>query len=337
MTADPARATRDLARSGDPLLEHVTAIVLTHNEERNITACLESLKGIRRVLVVDSGSTDTTIEICRQHGIEPFHHAYENHASQWRWALESLPIETEWVLALDADFVVTTELLDRLRRDIAGLTDDVAGIYVRHRYRFGWGDIRLGGTKQSWLRIVRRGRARPDTGDLVDFRFVVDGKVATWPEAVVEYNRNDDEISVWIGKQDKFALRLAVEEELRRRRLHGWSGKPRLFGTTDERFAWLRDRWLWMPLFVRPVIYFFYRYVLALGFLDGRAGFLYAALQGFWLRVIVDWKIVELRKLGLCDEQLLAFSRTMLTTRTGSVGGVIRATERAACRSDGGA
>ncbi len=163
------------------------------------------------------------------------------------------------------------------------------------------------------------GLAQPDSGDLVDFRFVVDGRVATWPEAVVEYNRNDDDISVWIGKQDKFALRLAVEEELRRRHLHGWSGRPRLLGTTDERFAWLRDRWLWMPLFVRPVIYFLYRYVLALGFLDGRAGFLYAALQGFWLRLIVDWKTVELRKLELSDGELTAFSREMMTTRSGSV------------------
>lgn len=294
-------------------------VVLTYNEEKNIGDCLESIKSLEHVFVVDSGSTDGTLEICRSYGVEVVQHPYVNHASQWQWALENLPIKSTWVLALDADFVVEPALLGKMRCELAKIGEDVAGIYVRHRYRFGWGDIRFGGTKKSWLRLIRYGRAKPDTGDLVDFRFVVDGKVVTWPEAVREYNRNDDDISVWVAKQDKFALRLAVEEELRRRGLHGWAGKPRLFGNTDERFAWLRDRWLWFPLFLRPVIYFFYRYILALGFLDGRAGFLYAALQGFWLRMIVDWKTIELRSLGLDDRRLQEFSRLMLDTRSGSV------------------
>ena len=145
------------------------------------------------------------------------------------------------MLALDADFTVTPQLLQRMDQELALIADDVAGLYVRHRYQFGFGKIRFGGTKQMWLRIVRHGRARPDSGDLVDFRFVVDGSVRSWPEAVVEYNRNDDDISVWSGKQDKFALQLAIEEELRRRHLLGWAGTPRLLGTTDERFECIRS------------------------------------------------------------------------------------------------
>lgn len=316
---------RRKSASDNPASDLVTAIVLCHNEEKNIAHCLDSVRTLRHVLVVDSGSTDDTLRLCRERGIEPVHHAYANHASQWQWALDNLPIETPWVLALDADFVVAPELLDRIGRELADVEKSVAGIYLRQSYQFGFGRIRFGGTKKAWLQLIRRGQAVPDDGDLVDFRFVVHGDVRTWPEGFVHYNRNDDDISVWIGKQDKFALRLAVEEELRRRRLHGWAGKPRLFGTTDERFAWLRDRWLWMPLFVRPVIYFLYRYVLALGFLDGRAGFLYHVLQGFWLRTIVDWKTIELRRRALTDEQLRAFSAAMLTVRTGSVGQVARA------------
>jgi hypothetical protein len=135
--------------------------------------------------------------------------------------------------------------------------------------------------KRFWLALIRHGRAKVETGDLVDFRFVVDGRVVLWPEAIFEYNRNDDDISVWIAKQDKYALRMAVEEELRRRKLRGWARKPRLFGNPDERFTWLRDRWLWMPLFLRPV--------------------------------------VELRNLGIDDKRLQEFARAMLATRTGSV------------------
>lgn len=300
----------------------ITAVVLTFNEEKNIGACLGSIADVEKVFVVDSGSTDRTIEICEAHGARVVGHSYLNHASQWQWALDNLPIETDWVLALDADFVVTSELLGRVARDIGTLPPGVNGIYVRHIYRFAGGLIRFGGTKQFWLRLVRRGAARPDTGDLVDFRFVIDGKVLSWGEAVIEYNRNDDDVSVWSRKQDKFALRLAAEEELRRRGLHGWSGRPRLLGTVDERFAWLRDRWLTLPLFLRPTFYFFYRYFLTGGFLDGRAGFLYAALQGFWLRLIVDMKTTELRALALDDQQLLNFAKRMLDSQSGSVAAV---------------
>jgi glycosyltransferase involved in cell wall biosynthesis len=294
-------------------------VVLTHNEEENIAHCLESIASLPRAIVVDSGSADRTLDICEQYGATSIYHQYSNHANQWQWALENLAIETPWVLALDADFVVTPELVARIESQLSYVSDDVAGIYVKHLYRFGGGLIRFGGTKRYWLRIVRRGRVRPDAGDLVDFRFVVEGKVIRWHEPIIEYNRKDDDISVWTAKQDKFALRLAVEEELRRRGLHGWSGDASLLGTTDERFAWLRDRWLRLPLFIRPVIYFLYRYVLAGGFLDGRAGFLYHVLQGFWLRLLVDWKTLELRQLKLDNSSLAAYAVNMLGTPSGSV------------------
>jgi glycosyltransferase involved in cell wall biosynthesis len=313
----------------------ISVIILAHNEEENITHCLESIGKSYKIFVVDSGSTDHTSEICEHFGALVFKHPYANHASQWQWALDNLPITTPWILALDADFVVTADLLGKIARDMPKVADDVDGIYIRHLYKFGWGAIRFGGTKKYWLRIIRHGFARPDSGDLVDFRFVVNRRVLVWQESVIEYNRKDDDISVWIGKQDKFALRLAVEEELRRRGLHGWDRAPRLLGTTDERFAWLRDRWLHLPLFLRPVLYFFYRYVIAGGMRDGRAGFLYHVLQGFWLRLIVDWKTVQLRNVGLKDDELREFARAMLQTRSGSVGEVLQILHECLSRETG--
>ena len=297
----------------------VSAVVLTYNEAPNIRHCLESVRDLCEIFVVDSGSEDGTVEICSEYTKQIHIHPYANHASQWQWALDNLPLTSDWVLALDADFLVTPDLQARIAAEIAILPETVAGVYVRHRYVFGGGLIRFGGTKQYWLRLIRRGRAHPDLSDLVDFRFVVDGEVARWPEAVIEYNRHDDDISVWLRKQDKFSLRLAIEEELRRAGGHRWQVRPRFFGRSDERFAWLRDRWLSMPLFLRPVLYFVYRYFLAGGFLDGRGGFLYHALQGFWLRLLVDWKIDQLRKLQLTPVDMEALARLMLDTRSGSV------------------
>lgn len=303
--------------------KHVAAVVLCHNEEQNIAHCLSSLQEQMSIYVVDSGSEDNTVSIARQYGATVVSHAYTSHSEQWRWALETLPFRVPWALLLDADFVVSEELLRKIESELPCVGPETAGIYVRHIYRFARGVIRFGGTKKYWLRLVRVGRARPDSGDLVDFRMVVDGKTAVWPEAIIEYNRKDDDPAVWITKQDKFALRLAVEEELRRRRLHRWDGTPSLFGNTDERIAWLRDRWLNMPLFTRGVLYWVYRYLLAGGFLDGRAGFLYHLNQGLWLRVLVDWKIYELRQRGVDDKTLMRFKEVMLIVRSGSIEEII--------------
>ena len=282
----------------------ISAIVLAHNEQDNIRHCLASVVDVMPIYVVDSGSSDNTLSICQKYTKQIAYHPYDNHASQWAWALDNTPFKTTWILVLDADFVVSPELRARIERELHAVPDDIAGIYVQHRYRFAGGTIRYGGTKRYWLRLVRSGRARPDRGDLVDFRFVVDGRTIKWREIVLEYNRKDDDSAVWLRKQEKFALRLAVEEELRRRGLHTWEAKPDLLGNADQRFAWLRDRWLTMPLFVRPFLYFLYRYVIAGGFLDGRAGLIYHIFQGLWLRLLVDWKTIELRWLDMDDATL---------------------------------
>jgi len=154
---------------------------------------------------------------------------------------------------------------------------------------------------------------------LVDFRFNFSGRTEEWREPVIEYNRHDDDFSVWLQKQDKFSLRLAVETELRQRKLLGWEGRPNLGGNPDERMMWMRDVFLRFPLFARGFAYFLYRYVVRLGFLDGRAGFLYHFLQGWWLRTAIDWKIVHLRRLKLSDSELLSFRDAMLAVRSGSI------------------
>ena len=156
----------------------IAAVVLCFNEQVNIRDCLESVKGWASIFVVDSGSTDRTVAICREYTDQIHTHAYANHADQWQWALDNLPIDAEWILALDADFVVSAELRQQIEREVPKLASDIDGVYVRHRYVFGGGAIRFGGTKQFWLRLIRRGYALPDLSDLVDFRFNVQRRTA---------------------------------------------------------------------------------------------------------------------------------------------------------------
>jgi len=297
----------------------LVAVVLTYNEEDNVERALKSVQGLCPVVVVDSGSTDRTVEISHRYTEHVLNHAYESHAAQWTWALQNLPIDATWVLALDADFEVADDLRERLSSRLREVPDDVGGIYVVHRYVFGGAEIRFGGAKKYWLRVIRAGRAAPDLSDLVDFRFVVKGRTVNWNAVVREYNESDEDASFWIRKQDKFSVRLAVEEELRREKVLDWGTPPRFWGNSDERVMWLRDFWLGMPLFLRPCLYFFYRYFFRLGFLDGAGGFLYHAQQGFWLRLVVDWKLWQLRKLRIEGEDLLRFQDTMMRTPGGSV------------------
>jgi glycosyltransferase involved in cell wall biosynthesis len=277
----------------------VSVVVLTFNEERNITACLESVRGwAAGVFVVDSGSTDRTVELAAAAGATVLVHPFETHARQWMWALAHLPLVSDWVLGLDADQQVTPPLRDSICRAIASAeASALTGFYVNRRQIFRGRWIRHGGYYPKYLlKVFRRDAVSVDEQDLVDHHFIVGGRVGMLDGDLVEDNRNEADIQVWIDKHNRYA-RLQARQELAEGQRRG-GVSARLFGTPDERVRWMKARWRSMPLFVRPCLYFTYRYVLRLGFLDGREGFVFHVLQAFWYRLLVDINISELRQHG---------------------------------------
>jgi glycosyltransferase involved in cell wall biosynthesis len=279
-----------------------TAIVLTYNEARNIGACLSSLSGLARaVFVVDSGSTDDTVAIARAAGATVVSHAFEGHARQWNWALKELPIETAWALCLDADHRVTPELADELQQLFAGGPDGpaltaVAGWYVNRRQIFRGRWIRHGGYYPKYLlKLVRRDLAWSDERERLDFRLYVKGQTATLRHDILEDNQNEASLAFWFAKHARFARLQADEEVARGREGFGYAIAPSPFGTPDQRVLWRKRIWHRLPLFVRPGLYFSYRYVLQRGFLDGQEGFLFHFFQAFWYRLLVDVLIAEQR------------------------------------------
>ncbi len=309
----------------------VSVIVLTYQEEANIGACLESVASwADQIVVVDSGSSDRTVEIARGFTEEIVEHEYVDHASQWAWALRNTALRHPWLLALDADNIVTPELRSQIG-DVARSDDrEYGGYYVRHTHLFR--NRRVRGLKAKWLRLVRHADARVDESELVDVRFVVEGKVGSLSGAIVESNQKELAIDFWIDKHQKFAVRMAAEEVLRRAGGLDREVAPRLFGRgPEQRMLWLKERWNNLPLYVRPFLYFGYRYVFRLGFVDGRNGLVYHTLQALWFRLLVDLKIAELNdrveKGGLTLESLNAIVRpqasragTDPTTRPSSIG-----------------
>jgi len=276
-------------------LAPVSAVIVAYNEELNIEHCLKSVAGwCGEILVVDSGSTDRTREICRSYGALIYSHAYVDHASQWDWALKNLPILNDWILPLDADHVVSERLRDQIIKTCGGKETAVVAYYSRHQYFFH--DVSMRGFKRWNLRLFRRSRTVIDISELVDWRFVVSGETGKLDAVLYEHNRKEDDIDFWIDKHQKFSTRLAAEEVLRASGRIGWALQPKLFGSVDQKIIWLKNAWLRMPLYLRPLLYFAYRYFVRLGILDGTVGFAYHFLQAFWFRLVVDMKIAALRR-----------------------------------------
>jgi len=276
----------------------LTVIILTRDEELNLGRCLESLhEVVERVVIVDSGSTDRTGEIARAHGAEVVEHPFESHGQQWLWAVENAA-DSEWVLGLDADQSLTA----MLRMNLLELFTDErrlaqhAGFYLNRRQIFRGRWIRHGGYYPKYLlKLFKRTAVRFDPADLMDHHFHVAGQTGRLRGDLIEQNKKEEAISFWLLKHVRYAELLAAEELLRERGAEAVT-PPSIAGHPDQRVAWLKRRWYTLPRYLRPTVYFLYRYFIRLGFLDGKEGFVFHVLQGFWLRLIVDVNLDELER-----------------------------------------
>jgi glycosyltransferase involved in cell wall biosynthesis len=280
----------------------LSVVILTYNEERNIVKCLSSLSGLScDCFIVDSGSTDRTIELARPFQVRVVDHKFTTHTAQWQWALDKLPLQTEWVLGLDAD----QSLSDGLKNEIQGLFDgqhrvhsleSVDGLYLNRAHIYRGRFIRHGGCYPKYLlKLFRRTSVYLDPiADLLDHHFYVRGRTGKLEHDLVEENRKEWKISFWTQKHVRYA-ELVAEEEYKSAGKGPVDGKF-IGGSPDQRIVALKKAWRNMPLYVRPICYFVYRYFIRLGFLDGKEGFIFHFLHAFWFRLLVDINLDELRR-----------------------------------------
>lgn len=263
----------------------LTVIILTYNEEPNLPQALRSVCGwAQQVIVLDSFSTDRTVEIAREFGAEVHQHRFEDYARQRNHAL-TLPIRSEWILFLDADEWVTPEL----QLEIAEAIDrnpNEDGFYIKRRFIWMGRWIRRGYYPTWILRLARLGRVRCEERQ-VNEHLIVDGAVGYLEHDFIHEDRKD--LSDWLAKHVRYARREADELIKREQRVTQEEIDARLFGTQAQRKRWLRRHvWERLPPFVRPWLFFFYRYVLRGGFLDGRAAFVYHFLHALWFMTLID-------------------------------------------------
>lgn len=275
----------------------ITVIILALNEELHIDRCIRSVSDFAtRIIVVDSGSTDRTTEIAKQLGAEVIFHPFFNYAKQFNWALDNSSISTAWIMRLDADEYVTPELATSLAIHIEDAPPTVQGFTLNLRRVFMGRWLRWGGLYPiTLLRVWRYGCGRCEDR-WMDEHVSVSGEVRAIREDFVDHNLNS--LTWWTDKHNRYASReavdlLNVEFQFLQSTSIAKLGANQRAGVK----RWIKEEvYARLPGGLRALAYFLYRYVLRLGFLDGRAGATFHVLQAFWYRYLVDVKIAEVKR-----------------------------------------
>jgi glycosyltransferase involved in cell wall biosynthesis len=279
----------------------ITAIILTFNEEQHIERCINSLKPIvDEIVIVDSYSSDKTLVIAENLGAKVFQNPWKNYATQFNWGLQNCNIKSDWVWRIDADEYVEDH--NNVKDSLTHLSNNITGVYVKRKIIFLEKPLLHGGWYPVWhLKIWRNGKGVCENRWMDEHIKLANGD--TTKLDVVQVDENLNSLSWWTDKHNSYATREMID--LLDTKYQIFSNNeviPKLFGTGEQRKRWLKLAYLKLPLFVRPLIYFIYRYIFKLGFLDGKSGLAWHILQGFWYRFLVDAKIYELQKKFKGDE-----------------------------------
>lgn len=275
----------------------LVAVILTLNEARHLPRCLASLAGVAdSVLIADSFSTDDTLRIAQEHGARVVQHPFTNHATQFNWALTQLDSDTDWVLRIDADEVLTPALAAEICTRLPGIGPEVDGVFCGRRMTFQGQLIRFGGLfPVRILRLFHAGRGQCENR-WMDEHIKVAGLTVDFQNELIDDNLNS--LSWWTAKHNSYASREAVDLLNLEYGFMPHDSVASLRGGSQAGVKrWLKETvYARLPGGLRALAYFLYRYVIRLGFLDGRAGAAFHILQGFWYRYLVDAKVAEVKR-----------------------------------------
>jgi len=278
----------------------ISVLIPAKNERENIRPCIESARFAGEIVVVDSGSTDGTREIAGSLGAQVVEFKWNgSYPKKKNWALANIPWQNEWVFILDADERITPELAEELRRTVEKPAVD--GYYVNRRFWFLDGWLRHCGYYPSWnLRFFRHRLGRYEqfaglgdsmSGDNeVHEHVVLNGSTGHLAGEMEHYAFPT--IDIWVEKHNRYSnweARLLMSEEgldaAGQAAIHPDLARKRKLKTFMARVPF------------RPALRFAYHYFIRAGFLDGRRGYVFCRLMGFYEFLSVA-KASELRAHG---------------------------------------
>lgn len=275
-------------------MQDISVIILTYNEERHIRRALENArKFAKAIFVVDSFSTDRTVEIAHEMGAYVYQHKFVTHSAQFQWALAHLPIQTQWVWKQDADEYLTDALITEIDEVLPGLPEDVNGLTAPCLRKFMGRYIKHGIVPLILLRLFKFRFARIENKLMDEHIWLTEGQVGSLRHAFFDDSLMT--LTEWIQKHNGYATREAIELLC----MEYGIGQGTTVHNMGEHSAKIRERklkYLKLPIFWRAFAFFVYRYFFRLGFLDGKEGFLWHFLQGWWYRTLADAKVFEIKK-----------------------------------------
>lgn len=293
----------------------IVAVVLTFNEEKHIRRCIASISNLAtEVVVIDSFSTDETVNIARQCGARVIQNEWIGHANQFNWALSQLEKDTDWVIRIDADEVITEGLALEVINLLPSINEEVGGLIWGRRIKFQGRIIRFGGLfPVQVLRMFRYGRGRCENR-LMDEHIEIIGKPITLAGEMIDDNLNS--LAWWIDKHNKYSSLEAIEILNLEYKFLDKSLINNYQKIKKTKFKqWIKENiYIHLPLGARAFIYYIYRYILCLGFMDGKEGASFHFLQALWYRYLVDSKIreVKLHLLQTDDDIRSAIEKVLL-------------------------
>lgn len=273
-------------------MQDITFIILTYNEENNITDCINSIKSIaKRIVVVDSYSTDNTVKIVKEMGAELYQNKWINYSKQYQFGIDASKPTTKWIFRLDADERLTPEAVQELNELLAAHdSDDVNGIIVRFEVSFLGRKLKHGGIYPfRKLLIYRNGFGQIEDKEMDEHILLSSGKTICMKSDCQHLDIKD--IYSWIDKHNKYSNREVIDC------VHHSSANTKNMDRIASRRAKQKYGFYYkLPLFLRAKLYYLYRLVIKGAWLDGREGKIFAFLQAYWYRYLVDAKLFEYYK-----------------------------------------
>lgn len=286
----------------------LTTIILTFNEELHIRRCLENVSPIsRQVIVVDCFSKDNTCEICKSFpNVEVVQHVWPgNQAAQFNWALDTLPIGTQWILRMDADEYLSDELIEEMQRKLPLLGDQVSTVLLPLARVFHGRLLKHGiGKSIKMIRLFRTGMVRYEQRLIDEHLVVLRGVTESFMNPFVDDSLIS--ISAFVQKHNGYSNREAailLDAEYGLTDIDEQSNAQYAAEVVAKRKQ--KAKYAKMPLYWRAIGYFLYRFFFKLGFLDGRAGFEWDFFQGLWYRMLIDCKVAEAKRLCGNDKETM--------------------------------
>jgi glycosyltransferase involved in cell wall biosynthesis len=275
----------------------IAVIILTLNEEMHMKRCLDSIMDLaNEIIIVDSFSKDRTVKIAKDYGATILKRRFTNHAEQFNWALDKAKISSEWVFRIDADEIVLNSSIPHILNTLASASIGVDGFSLKRSIKFLDKTVKFGGVgRRKVVRIFRKNMGRCELKRM-DEHIVVFGKVNHMNVEIIDWNLNS--ISWWISKHNDYATKEALEVlmPLSLKQSDDLADLKQFGRSTYFRRILKENIYLKLPLGIRAFVFFIYRFIILLGFLDGRAASFHV-LNGLWYRYLVDLKISEIKRI----------------------------------------